>query len=416
MNTTLGVCLLVVGGRGVFEAVASKQIGYVAQAVAIVVIIVLGLTRGFTKRHGKTGLFVAAYLFLMVELLSVAYVTSTSTTADPWNYVVVMTMFALVLCLSGALEFDGLARTNVMGWLAVVGLVAVAVAVIQQRSLLLDVFGGSDLSSLGGTVRPAALTGSYLHYPLMISLICFAFVQAWVSTRRRWYGIVALVLAAAVAASYSRSGMVILAGGVLCHFVLSSGLGRRIRLGFAILVAAVVAFLAFEGTPYWSRYIGGLDSGAAGNEARITKWYAGMEYWFDSPLLIGGYTGQFTNVTGNLGGEATGVLESGLVQQLVSFGLVGTILFYLLMVGVVLAVKPAHRWLKAGLVAAMLQTLVYQSIEVVPFMVLFSLMPLVSSHIDFRSSGAQSFRSDEAVDKSTRHREQRSLRSHTLHV
>ncbi|MBO0610926.1 O-antigen ligase family protein [Myceligenerans salitolerans] len=367
--------------RGAFEAVASKQIGYAAQAVALAVIILLGLACGFVKRPGQRWMSAAVHLFLTVELISVAYVIFTSTTIDPWSYVLVMTLFVSLIWAYGALQFDGLARTNVMAWLAAAALVSVAVAAIQQAGLLLDVFPGNDLSSLGGTVRPAAITGSYLHYPLAVALICFAFVQAWASTRRGWYGIVALILAVAVAASFSRSGMVILAVGVLCYFLLSATLSQRMRLAFMVILVATLAAVAFEGTPYWNRYVGGLDSGAAGNQVRITKWFTGMEYWLDSPLLTGGYTGHFTNVTGNLGGEAGGVLESGLIQQLVSFGLVGTIAFYLLMAGVVLAVRPGHRWLRAGLIGAMLQTLVYQSIEVVPFMVLFCLMPLVSTHL-----------------------------------
>lgn len=393
-SATLGACVLLVAGRGAFEAVASKQIGYAAQAAALVVITALALASGFTRRPRPTRMFVTVYLFLVVELLSLAYVTLTSITIEPLSYVAVMTMFAFILWINGALRFDGLARTNVMAWLAVASLVSVAVATLQQRSLLLDVFPGSDLASLGGTVRPAALTGSYLHYPLMVSLICFAFVQTWASTRRSWHGIMALILAVAVAASFSRSGMVILAGGALCYFALSSSFNQRIRLGFVLIIVGALTLLAFEGTPYWNRYVGGFDSEAAGNESRITKWYTGLEYWLDSPLLIGGYTGQFTNVTGNMGGESTGVLESGLVQQLVSFGLVGTILFYLLMVGIVLAVNPAHLWLRAGLIGAMLQTLVYQSIEVVPFMVMFALMPLVSTHIDLRAARPESFGRD----------------------
>lgn len=384
----LGVCLLIIVGRGAFEAFASKQLGYAAQALALALIVVLSLACGSARRRGQGRMFVTFYLFLAVELLSAAYVTFTSTTIDPWMYVVAMTMFAFALWLYGALEFDGLARTNVMAWLAVAGLVSVLVAAIQQRSLLLDVFPGSDLASLGGTVRPAALTGSYLHYPLMIALICFAFLQSWVSTRTRWHGVVAVILAFAVVVSFSRSGMVILAASVLCYSVMSPSVSQRIRVGFVLASACVAIFLTFQGTLYWNRYVGGLGVEAAGNETRITNWYAGLEYWLDSPLLIGGYTGQFTNVTGNLGGDTAGVLESSLMQQLVSFGLVGTILFYLLMAGVVLAVRPAHRWLRAGLIGAMLQTLVYQSIEVVPFMVLFALAPLVSTHIDLRTAGS----------------------------
>ena len=410
-GVALGACLLIIAGRGAFEAVASKEIGYVVQALALTLMIALSFGCGFTRRPGQLRKFVVLYLFITVEVLSAAYVTFTSATINPWIYVVVMTMFAFTLWAYGSQEFAGLAGVNVMAWLAVAGLASVAVGLMQQSRLLLAVFPGSDLASGGGIVRPAGLTGSYLHYPLLLSLICFAFLQAWVSTRRRWYGVLTVVVGLAAVLSFSRSGAVILFVGILSYVVLSSNVGQRIRMGFALVVVGVVVFLAFGESAYWNRYVGGLSSDAAGNQTRITRWSDGLEFWVNSPFLIGGYTGQFTNVTGNLGGDHAGVLESGLMQQLASFGLVGTVLFYLLMAGVVLAVRPAHRWLRAGLIGAMLQTLVYQSIEVVPFMVLFALMPLVSTHIDSRQSAAETSRPGVAVNKPAR-KAQMAARAH----
>ncbi|MFC8943027.1 hypothetical protein ACFT1B_33595, partial [Streptomyces griseoincarnatus] len=57
------------------------------------------------------------------------------------------------------------------------------------------------------------------------------------------------------------------------------------------------------------------------------------------------------------------------------------VLYYALMIATIMAVDKRHAWLRAGMLGAVLETFVYQSVEVVPFMIAFLLMPIVSMHI-----------------------------------
>jgi len=127
-----------------------------------------------------------------------------------------------------------------------------------------------------------------------------------------------------------------------------------------------------------------LSSSGSGNTVRIDRWSSGVHTWLDGPVIFGNAAGVFTNITKNLDNVNTSVVESGLIQQLVSFGLIGTVAFYALMFNLGKRIDKRHVVLKAGCYAAMLQTVVYQSIEVFPFMVFLCILPLVSSGLPTR--------------------------------
>jgi len=255
------------------------------------------------------------------------------------------------------------------------------VGLLQQGQLLLDTFPGSDLASMGGLVRPSSMTGNYLHYPLFIAMLVFVFMEFWSSRKRLVHGLLAGLFALAIVLSFSRSGAMILALGFVAYVFTARRLSTRIRYvywGSGLFLAAAAVF---SGTVYAERILGSLSVDAAGNEGRVTKWFQAAELWSDSPLVIGGWTGMYTNVTENFGGGSAGVVESGFFQQLVSFGVLGVVLFYLIMSQSIRAVDRSHSWLRAGLIGGMLETFVYQSIEVIPFMAIYALTPFISTHL-----------------------------------
>ncbi|WP_454860206.1 O-antigen ligase family protein [Promicromonospora soli] len=358
-----------------------KGAGYAIQAMALALVVValwiLGPTP--TRASARNGAFL--YCFTLTSILSGSYVSMFKEFAAAWIYVAVMLLFAVPMWFFSSNYFEAARKINVPFWLGAAGVASVAAATAQQAQLLLDVLPGSDLASLGGLVRPSSLSGSFLHYPLFISLVFFVFVQLWSSRRRAIYGLLAAVFAVAVVVSFSRSGAMILIFGIAGFAVTSRNASQRVRFLFAGISLAMILSLAMRDTIYATRIASSVDLEAGGNAGRITGWMNALELWADSPMIIGGYTGMYTNVTQNFGEASSGVVESGILQQLISVGLIGAVLYYALMTATIMAVDKRHAWLRAGMLGAVLETFVYQSVEVVPFMIAFLLMPIASMHI-----------------------------------
>ncbi|PUB27779.1 hypothetical protein C8K30_104229 [Promicromonospora sp. AC04] len=381
LTVTFAVCVVAACTRGVLETSLGKQVAYVGQALAMLAFVVALLMARGTNRPGQARRVWTVYLFLLVAMVSAAYVTVVKASAAGWIYVGVMAFFAVTILVLSSREAEDAGDVPVAFWLGLAGIASVTVGFLQQGQLLLDTFPGSDLASMGGLVRPSSMTGNYLHYPLFIAMLVFVFMEFWSSRKRPVYAVLAGLFAIAIVVSFSRSGAMILALGFVAYVFTARRLSTRIRYvywGSGLLLAGAAVF---SGTVYAERILGSLSVDAAGNEGRVTKWFQAAELWSDSPLVIGGWTGMYTNVTENFGGGSAGVVESGFFQQLVSFGVLGVVLFYLIMSQSIWAVDRSHSWLRAGLIGGMLETFVYQSIEVIPFMALYALAPFISTHL-----------------------------------
>jgi hypothetical protein len=387
LTVTFASCVVAACTRGALELMVGKQAAYAVQALAVVAFVVVVLVARGTTRQGQARRAWTVYTFLLVAMLSATYVTIFKGNPSAWTYVIVMTFFVLTILVLSSREIERAGDVPVAFWLGISGLSSVVVGLLQQRNIFLDLFPGSDLTSMDGMVRPSAMTGSYLHYPLFVAMLVFVFLEFARARNRVVHGMVAGLFVVAIVLSFSRSGVMILALGVLSYVFTARSVSTRLRYAYWASGVLLVSVLALSGTVYGDRIFSMVSPDASGNDGRITKWFGAVELWADSPLLIGGWTGLYTNVTENFGGGSVGVVESGLLQQLVSFGALGAILFYVVMGFAVVAVDPAHPWLRAGLVGAILETVIYQSIEVIPFMVMFAIVPFISTYL-LRGGGA----------------------------
>lgn len=380
-NLLFGLCVMTAVSRGVLETTVGKDIGYALQAATLAFLVVALGTTGPVSTRTSTRNGVLLYGYALTSILSAAYVSVFKDFEAAWLYVAVMLLLAVPMWFFSSHHFETARRLRIPFWIGAAGLASVVAATAQQAGLLLDVLPGSDMASLGGLVRPSGLSGSFLHYPLFISLAFFVFAQLWSSHRRVVHGLLAVVFAVAVVASFSRSGAMILILGTAAFAITSRGTSQRIRFLFAGIAAALALPLLMRDTVYAERIVSSVSLDGGGNAERVESWSRALQLWADSPMVIGGHTGMYTNITQNFGAVSSGVVESGALQQLVSIGLVGTVLGYALMFATFAAVDHRHAWLRAGALGAILETFVYQSVEVIPFMVPFLLLPLISMHI-----------------------------------
>ncbi|MBV4422913.1 O-antigen ligase family protein [Clostridium tyrobutyricum] len=240
-----------------------------------------------------------------------------------------------------------------------------------------------------GLARPQSLTGSYLHYPIILVLLGFILIQCYASEKRIIYGIFGIISFVMCILSFSRSAAFILLGG-LCVLILTGIYKviktKRIKLkNFYMSLMFIAIVLAFfycnQNSIYVARIFSALNANSEGNTQRIVIWQNAITLFKNTNIFIGSYTGMFTNSTANFGGQST-VAESGLLQQLLNFGLLGALLYYLLFIRIKRNINKNHVWLKVALIASILESFIYQSIEVLPFMAILCILPLTSDYLN----------------------------------
>ena len=374
--------LVGVMSRGAFEIVVGKTAAYGVQTGLLTLFLIAVLLLGrptSTKRLGWSML--ALFILVLVALLSAFVTLEISGSSSAVIYIAVMLFFAVLLVVFGSTEFH-FTHTERMGPPIVIVVVAsIAVALLQQFAGL-TIFPGSDFGTFGTTARPSGLTGSFLHYPIAIAILGFVLLGI-ASVRRRWiYGFVGVAAFVAVLISYSRSGMVLVLVGVAVGVLLAHGVNARFRLLTAAVLGAIGFVIAVPTTDFIDRFLSIIDSDGAGNETRIRAWERVLALWSDSAILFGSHTGEFTNVTQNLSElDSAGVAESSVLQLMINFGLLGTVAFYALLFIAVAATPRVPQWFRAGMIAALVQGLFYQSVEVLPYMAALSLTPFIASQI-----------------------------------
>ncbi len=233
--------------------------------------------------------------------------------------------------------------------------------------------------------RPPSTTGSYLHFPLLVIIIAGCLAQGAISLRSPLYFLVALFCIVGLAVSGSRSGAVVLLGTIgfysmMQFFRLSWRLRVRFLLGWClcITVAAIVLATLYNESESLQRIaqFGSLQE--SGNSSRIETWTWVINHWLDTQFFFGEYTGQVGNAVGNLSDGDQRVAESGVLQQLINFGIFGMLSFYMTIFAVYPSLSKNHLILRSLYISALIQTCFYQSTEVFPYMALLAFLPIFS--------------------------------------
>ena len=249
-----------------------------------------------------------------------------------------------------------------------------------------------------------SLTGSYLHFPLLCSILGICLLESAKALRWRSLYFVAVLCFAGVGISGGRSGALVLIGAGALYILLeffrkSDAVKFKFILG-ALIISAALAIsvaLAYQYSITVQRIFDGVSLGESGNVQRLLIWTEIYRYWLDTNLWFGEYTGLVGNATGNVSGSGQSlVAESGALQQLINFGALGLVSFYAAMLLGYAAIEKECTYLRALFVTAMVQTLFYQSTEVLPYMAMLAFLPFFSRSLLAVAGRAIQTRDDKA--------------------
>jgi len=385
--------------RGLFDLCGVQMAGYLVQYASIGVL--------------SAAVFLRALMFR--QLASVSAVKLTSACAF---VALAGSSFALTVAKTGA--WEGVLYLGVMAfwtfYLVSMGSGARVLGVVPLEKLLLVpllanltvgllehsgkvVMPGSSL--YGEFIRPAGLMGSMQHYAITLAIAACFYLQVFLATKAPVYLVIAVAFMLGTMASLTRSGYLILG---LCAAFLCAAEGIRallrrkvLRVAWTVLLSSASAVLlagslvAKHLEPFWERATTMLHPGAPGNPERLAAWRTALEMWAESPLVLGDAVGVVTQSTGKVFRDAHTVnVESGVLQQLVNFGLLGALAFYVMLLLTLWEIHRRHKVLRGAVLAGILQSLVYMSIETVPYMFLLGLAPALSDRLRRLERGGQS--------------------------
>ena len=381
MYFSLFFALLFLVSRGLFELYVAKSMAYMISIIGFCLFL---LPFYFKNIHLEKGLIERVYLVLFFLVCSLgSLLVSLSLGLNPVYSVYLI--YPLVLSFTFLIAFsivpESISRDKLSNSISLLIYILFLVALLQQL-FLIDLPGVTY--TFGVLIRPSSLTGSYLHYPLIMALLAVILI----SLNRKLSFSSILALASSFIA-FSRSGMMLVVLTTFFVVILYLFKGRvkvnfkSVFLFFSLVVP--VFFLSFM--MGWldlilERMFSSVSTSSSGNEGRIEAWKIGFDIYTSTNLLIGEHFGTITNLTSNLTSAEANVVESGFIQNLINFGLLGTVAFYMLFIYIYLnALSVVER---GFIIAFFAQSFVYQSIEVMPFII--GLIFLFSLTVRFRKS------------------------------
>ncbi len=366
-----------IASRDLITLFFSKQNAYFLQ-VAIILISLLMFKNFFNMQldRQKFPLSLLIVLFFMLLILISTLITVLESNTYPYIYVLT-NMFIAFLFLFFTI-FKLKSHNNSVYFYAILcsGSISFIFAILQQLGV--PIFTeGILINYENDQLRPSALTGSSLHYPLYIVLVGAVLSQFGILHKNKIIFFFGLVFITAPFLAFSRSGILIVF--VSAFFLFFSGSFSLIaRLRFVLVVVFLFIPIIFNES-IRNRIVSIVNLEDAGNLERLVAWERGYSLFLDSPILFGNKVGLVTNTTRNLSESESEIVESSVLQQLVNFGLLGTIVFYAMFFFAFTSINKRLPILRSFFVGAVFQTLFFQSIEVLPFIVLLLSFPLFSS-------------------------------------
>jgi hypothetical protein len=274
----------------------------------------------------------------------------------------------------------------------------IAEKINRKNPLVIWLFDGVNFyhSGVRYWVRPSGMTGSYLHFPLIIVTLSIIIIRLHA---KKWQLIIPLFSFLMPFITMSRSGVLLVVSfwGSLLILYSTSSHGKMdlqksfkkkstwVALLFAFIFLILLSFLSatlFEEylVTVFSRLFNFWDQS---NIGRFQAWSIAWNALLEHNFLFGGMTGAFTNSVGNILGYnriqsalSVGVPESSLLGIMTSYGIIGTLLIYgAAFLGIYRLIRyNKDHVVAAGLIAVIVQSLFYQSYEVLPFMFCVSLL------------------------------------------
>jgi hypothetical protein len=363
--------------RGLTEYLLGKSLASIIQVFVIIISLLFAFDLSSLRFFlGKTRTGISILLVLILGLMSI-YVTSSYNGVFGVNYIILIVFTFYLIFAVYATESKNMVNGDTAYKFVVVNcFILTLFAISQQLRTEFIIFPGQTADF--GLVRPQSITGSYLHYPLFLGIITSAtFVKFYQEIKLKSF-IIFFYFFLCLITTLSRSGMLILFIVILYSvfrnlslkniFILVSGLG---------VVVVLALFFNDVSDVIVTRISGSADLESAGNGGRMFIWNRAAEMMSGVNIFVGSYFGLVTNSAPDE--IKVGVVESSLLQQILNLGLIASVLYYMILFRIKNIIAPPYRII---LIACLAQSLIYQSIEVIPYLFFMITLPIYTRKKD----------------------------------
>jgi hypothetical protein len=382
------IFLFTVVSRGFFELFLEKKVAFFIQVFIISFFIFINLLYFKVKFSAKY--FSIQLLFFSAFIFS-AFISSIITIylengGAPFFYSGIMSFLGFTFILLSSFKINKTWEIDIGKTIIFLVLILFGVAIYEQLSNTLM----PGAWWIGKTVRPASLTGSKQHYAIILAILSLYLFQYWLTLKKNIYLIVFLIGVTGVFLSLTRSGAMIIILAFLPYLCFKFYQKNLIKIKikvlfyllFVLIFTIILGIYYFDLQFFFDRILSALNTKSAGNGDRVKAWLIGIDLLLTSNnILFGQYTGVITNATRTVTNTKSFVVESGTLQMLLNFGVVGFTSFYFILINIFSRIKKNHTFLYFVLFSCLCSTIVYQSIEVIPFIILLSLLSIISNNI-----------------------------------
>jgi hypothetical protein len=259
-------------------------------------------------------------------------------------------------------------RKNFVNYAALQDVFAVVFAFViicgffQQIGLFQELPG----LNVSDVVRPHSTLGTYLHYPIFVSMGSLIFLSLYSRTRETKFLLFFIIGSIATFLANSRYGVleIVVGTALLGGFLLKNKTT-------VFIICALLVVVVSQNTELLLRLANDFTFDGIGNKDRISSWDKAISIISPYDILFGKHFGIFSNSNFD---NATPfrVPESSLLLLLLNFGFIGTIIF----IYILFSMYYFSKLMTLGL-AFLAPSLFVQSVEMIPFIMLFCLAPLL---------------------------------------
>lgn len=392
MNWPFFLCLLSICSRGGLEMIVPKSLAYAISILGFFGFLLWFYIDGKAMLKIRIPVFLVSLVVMLASLLSLLSAQINGLESIYSIFIVYPIVIVGSFLIFYSVTPTYISRPGVEMAVTCLIIILFVMAMLQQFKII-DLPGATPAYGIPGDLaRPSSLTGSYLHYPLVMVLL-----GVFLQSLKQKTSLVAILAFSSVFVAFSRSGMMLVATHCLLIFlygVFNDTLRFRVRSIMISLITIVVVLFISIWTGFaqvlFSRIISSFDVQGIGNGDRIAAWEHGLRVISESNLLFGSNFGMATNLTSNLVGAHSYVVESSFLQSLINFGIFGTLAFIAMFVFMALSLREIY--MKLFFISVFLQSMIYQSTEVLPFilglMLLSSLPNMVERPFSVRPTSS----------------------------
>lgn len=377
---TLGCMLMLAAlSRGFFELYTDKSLAYAIQVAFIVFWFTAAMARNwitFSIQSVRVNFFLGLALFTASISSVLTYLLTQF--IGSFFYFGVFIVVASFLYIGGAMQL-GKNGLSVIYCIAVAVVALVLVAVAQQFGFYAELPGMSWV--YGGGIRPSSLTGSMLHYPIIVSSLALVLFDIGSRYKLKSFLFIASLTFIAIITTFSRSGFLIFS----CAFVfIVLRFRKAIILPLLFVTSLIISgllslfyFNADLAEGYMDRVVNMASMQDEGNLGRVDSWDTAIKRISKGPVFISTETGVHTNATVNFGFMESGIVsESSVLLLVLNFGLITAFMVYATLLHYVFE-SHLSNISRASILGVLLQSFFYQSLEVLPFVFAITIILIV---------------------------------------